>query len=143
MCHLILLMPVLGLAVLWVWPLSAALPAYGLIVALSVWSYWFVLKAMHQAVITGRESMCGAIGRMVEVAERIALVRVHSEISNTESADTLRPGDWVQVVEIAGLLLRVSRLDEQDIRGGMPDGRHERTGHVVGGKHEHTYITHA
>jgi membrane protein implicated in regulation of membrane protease activity len=118
MCHLILLMPVLGLAVLWVWPLSAALPAYGLIVALSVWSYWFVLKAMHQPVITGRESMCGAIGRMVEVGERIALVRVHSEIWSAKSEDTLRPGDWVEVNEIAGLLLKVSRQDEQDIRGG-------------------------
>jgi hypothetical protein len=57
MCHLILLIQGLGLAAFWIRPPSIALP---------VRSYWFVLKAMHQPMLTGAEAMRGATDRIIK-----------------------------------------------------------------------------
>ncbi len=116
MCHLILLMPVLGLGVFWLWPPPEAIPAYGVILALSLGFYGLIMRSMRRPVRTGAEGMRGAVGRVLRVGEQDASVAIHSEIWSAESADVLRPGDRVEVVDVRDLRLKVRRRDRPGSR---------------------------
>jgi len=109
MCHLILMLPVLGLPVFWLWPLSEAVPTYGVILALSILVYVYVIRAMRQPVETGAEQILRSIGKVIEVGANDSRVRVHSEIWRAASAERLKPGDQVEIIGIDGLKLRVRK----------------------------------
>ena len=111
MCHLTLLLPVLGLTVFWLWPLSVAGPAYAGILALSLLFYYLIMQAMHRPVTTGAEEILRQTGKVLEVRGRKISVRVRGEIWNAESSDRLHPGDSVNITGIDGLMLRVRRSD--------------------------------
>jgi len=112
MCHLILLMPVFALAVFWIWPLSVAGPVYAVITALSLWMYAYIWRAMQRPVLGGAEELLHSDGEVLEANGSALRVRVHSEMWNAESKDTLHRGDHVRVVGITGLILHVKRLDD-------------------------------
>lgn len=114
MCHLILMMPVLGLPVFWLLPMSVAAPVYAVITVLSAVLYFFTWRAMRRPVQTGSEEMLRSIGEVIEARGHIALVRVHSEIWDAESSEKLRKGDRVKVLSIDGLTLRVQGLDASE-----------------------------
>ena len=118
MCHLILLMPVFGLIVFWVWPLSVAGPVYAVVTALSLWMYAYIWWAMRRPVQGGAEELLHSDGEVVDVQGNALRVRVHSEMWNAESKDTLHRGDNVKVVGMTGLILQVQRLD--DTVGNVP-----------------------
>lgn len=109
MCHLILMLPVLGLPVFWLWPLSEAVPVYSVILVLSVLVYVYVIRAMRQPVETGAEQILHSIGKVIEVGVKDIRVRVHSEIWRAGSTEKLKPGDLVEIVGIDGLKLRVRK----------------------------------
>lgn len=110
MCHLILLLPLIALPVFWLLPLDAALPIYGAVVALSLWTYWYVMQSMRRPIVAGREELLHATGRVLDARGASAQVRVHSEIWSAVSADRLKTNDVVEVLDIDGLKLRVRRL---------------------------------
>lgn len=112
MCHLILMLPLLGLVVFWVWPLSVAVPVYTVIVFVSLAIYYLILRAMHRPVITGREGIIQGTGWVIEVRKHQVRVRVRNELWNAESSDKLRPGDQVKIVGVDGLMLRVQRIGQ-------------------------------
>lgn len=109
MCHLILMLPVLGLPVFWVLPLSEALPVYGVILALSILVYVYVMRAMRHPVETGTEEILHSTGKVIEVGAKDIRVRVHSEMWRAVSAEKLQPGDLVEIIGIDGLQLRVRK----------------------------------
>lgn len=109
MCHLILMLPVLGLPIFWLLPLSEALPIYGVILALSILVYVYVMRAMHHPVQTGAEEILHSTGKVIEVGAKDVSVRVHSEMWRAVSSEKLKPGDLVEVVGIDGLQLRVRK----------------------------------
>jgi len=59
MCHLLLLMPVIGLSVVWVTPLSFAIPFYIVIALMSALLYWLMAKSMRKPIETGVDSLIG------------------------------------------------------------------------------------
>jgi membrane protein implicated in regulation of membrane protease activity len=118
MCHLILLMPVFALVVFWIWPLSVAGPVYAVIAGLSLWMYAYIWRAMQRPVLGGAEELLHSDGEVVEVNGTALRVRVHSEMWNAESTDSLHRGDHVKVVGMTGLILQVRRLD--DTAGNLP-----------------------
>ena len=67
MCHLLLFLPVIALPVLWLLPLSVALPIYGLAVALVLWIYVLAVRTARRPAMTGAEGMIGEHGRVVEL----------------------------------------------------------------------------
>ncbi len=109
MCHLILMLPVLGLPVFWLWPLSQAVPAYGLILAFSILVYVYVVRAMRHPVETGAEEILHSTGKVVEAGVKDIRVRVHSEMWRAVSSEKLKPGDLVEIIGIDGLKLRVRK----------------------------------
>ncbi|MFQ5864937.1 MAG: NfeD family protein [bacterium] len=126
MCHLVLMMPVLGLAVFWFLRFSLALPAYVVILILSALVYLVIMQAMKKSVQTGPE---GLLHEMVEVLEPLRLeghVRVHGEIWKAESSEPLRKGDRAEIVGVEGLTLKVRSYKEEHLPGFRKPGRCER-----------------
>ena len=102
-------MPILGLPIFWLWPMSVAAPSYIVILLLSGWLYYYVIVAMRRPVETGSEEILHSIGQVVGLGERFVRVRVHSEVWNAESPDKLRKGDLVTIEKLDGLILTVRR----------------------------------
>lgn len=110
MCHLFLLLPILGLPVFWLWPIEIAGPVYAVVFAVAMWTYGLALRSAHRLVETGREAILHGRGRVVKARGRRFTVRLDGELWNAESRDTLRTGDEVRVIGIEGLVLSVERL---------------------------------
>lgn len=112
MCHLILLMPVFALAVFWIWPLRVAAPVYAAVTLLSLWMYVLIWRAMQRPVLGGAEELTHSIGEVMAVQKDGLRVRVHSEMWNAQSHDSLHRGDRVKVVGMTGLTLQVRRFED-------------------------------
>ncbi|NOY77801.1 MAG: hypothetical protein GXO76_08025 [Calditrichaeota bacterium] len=110
MCHIVLLMPVLGLGVFWVLPLPIAIPVYLVILAGSLFVYYAMIHAMHCPVQTGVEGMVGDVGDALESLNPRGKVLMHGEIWKAESSDRTKKGDQVEVVGANGLMLQVRRV---------------------------------
>ena len=118
MYHLILLLPVLGLVVFWIWPLTISVPVYGVIFILSLGMYALIMRAMRRPVLSGSEELLHSRGEVVDVQGNVLHVRVHSELWNAASHEPLHRGDHVRVIGMEGLVLRVERVG--DIAGPIP-----------------------
>lgn len=76
MCHILLMMPELGLPIFWLWPISVAAPIYAIILLLSVWLYILTIRVMKFPVRTGRESMLQMSGEVIASGADCARVRI-------------------------------------------------------------------
>jgi membrane-bound ClpP family serine protease len=110
MCHVVLILPVLGLVVFVMLPFDIALPVYALILSFSIYMYITVMKAMKKPVEAGREEM---IHRIVDVLDSVkpeGHVKFQNEIWNASSDETLRKGDKAEIVGLNGLTLIVKKI---------------------------------
>ena len=123
MCHLALLLPVVGLAVFFVLPLPVALVIYLVILGASVLLYKAVIDVMCRRVVTGREAMLGAHARVkrlefgrVGVKSGRVVVCVRGELWTARGAGFARgepqPGEHVVITEMRGNTLVVEPLPE-------------------------------
>ena len=117
MCHLLLLMPLVGLPIFWIWPLAIAAPVYAVILALSVWLYLLMIRSMHKPLMLGRASLLHKHGVVVDAGRGDLRVRVLSEVWQAHSDEALNAGDTVEVVGMDGLVLEVSGADRQSGAG--------------------------
>ena len=111
MCHLLLLMPVLGLPVFWLTPLSFAVPFYIVIISVSGLLYWLIAKSIRQPLQDGFHSL---IGTQAEVVSKLSpghhaqyLVRAEGELWSAHCADVLQPGETVNIAAVNGIRLVV------------------------------------
>ena len=115
-CHLLLLLPVIGLGLFLILPWAIALPAYLALVALSLWLYFKIMESMHRPVTTGSE---GLVGEVAEVGPDGSL-RVRGERWLIAGRDGLSPGQRVRVIGLRGLRLEVQSVDEDYGRLSRP-----------------------
>ena len=116
MCHLILLMPVLGLPVFWLMPLSVALPIYIIVVLISAFLYWMIMKAMNKPPQDGFQSL---VGTEAKVVSRLApghsaqyLVHSQGELWSAYAKETLQPGEKVNIVATKGIGVVVEQAED-------------------------------
>ena len=109
MCHLILLLPIIGLVVFWIWPLSVALPVYIAILVISGTMYWMILKSMRRPVTTGTRGMIGKSVEVIDMSNHVGHVRAGGAIWNAESSDSLRAGDKATILGVDDLTLRIGK----------------------------------
>ena len=115
MCHLLLFLPVIALPVLWLLPLSVALPIYGLAVALVLWIYVLAVRTARRPAMTGAEGMIGEHGRVAELDGGSARLLVHGELWSAEMlGKRLALGQEALVVGITGLKLKVKAAEGAD-----------------------------
>ncbi len=115
MCHLILLMPVLGLPLFWLLPLGYALPINIALWLISAFLYRLIRKAMMKPVQDGFRSL---IGTEAEVVSKRApthsaryLVRAQGELWSAYSTDALDIGEQVNIVAVRGIGVVVERAE--------------------------------
>jgi len=108
-CHLLLLLPVIGLGLFLILPWTIALPGYLALVVLSLWLYVKIMESMHRPVTTGGE---GLVGQVAEVGPDGSLL-LKGERWSIAGRDGLRPGQQVRVVGLRGLRLEVQPVDPE------------------------------
>lgn len=111
MCHLLLALPLVALPVFWLFPLTAAIPVYAVVVAISATVYWYAVRAMKQPLQNGLRGMIGDVGRVVEITDGGMRIQLHGEYWRASSRDaTLREGDRVEIIGAKTEMLAVQRL---------------------------------
>lgn len=106
-CHFLLIMPVAGLGLFAVLPLSMALPAYLVVSAISLFVYWTTYQAMHRPVTTGPEGMIGARAKAVTDLSPRGRIRYHGELWVAESEKPIPAGARVTITRVDGMRIRV------------------------------------
>lgn len=121
-CHLVFLMPVLGLVLFWIfpWPLASAL--YVALLGVSWGFYVAIYRAMRLPVTTGLEGMIGVTGTVVKDIRSLGTVRIFNELWTAEADEPILAGTPVRVIELKGLVLRVAMNPAAD------EGRRSRAG---------------
>lgn len=111
MCHILLLMPLLGLPVFWLMPLGQALPVYTIIVLISGLLYWLIWRSTKISAELGPESVIGTEAEVVSILSprhpAQYLVRAKGELWSARCTDTLQPGEKVNVADLSGINLIV------------------------------------
>ena len=115
-CHVLLMMPLLGLGLFALLPWPVALPSYLALVAVSLALYAKVIQAMRQPVQTGREAMLGAVVTVTRDVASRGQVRYYNELWSAVSEQRLTAGERVRIVGFDGLRLAVRRLDDSQHR---------------------------
>jgi len=119
-CHLMLFMPVGGLALFLVLPWQIALPTYSVISATSLFIYYKIMKAMGQPARVGREALLGATARVVTGGERLGQVRHGNELWGAVSEENLTAGEGVTIVGFQGMKVVVSSAEGAKVQGSRP-----------------------
>jgi len=114
MWHLIIMLPIVGIIVFFLFRPGVAVPIYLVILLASGLVYWSLARAMRRRPKTGREGLMGATARVVARVQLGSsaqyLVRTQGELWGADSPDTLKEGELVTVTGIDGLKLRVRRI---------------------------------
>ena len=113
MCHLVLLMPVIALPIFLFMPIGQALPFYLVIVAISAFLYWLMVKAMRRRVETGAECLIGAKAEVVSKLRPLDhaqyIVRSQGELWTANCSENLEPGETVSIASVNGVRLVIER----------------------------------
>ena len=112
MCHLVLLMPIFGLILFWLLPMSEALPIYLVILVVSGALYFVLMRALHRPVATGDEGLLGKSVSVVDMHGHDGQVRINGTTWHAVSDDDLENGDRARVVSVDGLTLTVKRIPQ-------------------------------
>lgn len=108
MCHLVLALPILGLALFYFLPLSQAAPLYAVDLFLSLGVYFLMIQSMHRPVVSGREGMIGESAEALEDFDSRGRVSYGAEIWNALTSGPIRKGQRVRITAVRGLWLSVS-----------------------------------
>ncbi len=117
MCHLILLMPVLGLPLFWLLPLGYALPINIALWLLSAFLYQLIRKAMMKPIQDGFQSLIGTEAEVVSKLETshsakyLVRAKGEGELWSANSSDALEIGEWVNIVAVKGVGVVVERAE--------------------------------
>ena len=115
MCHLILLLPVLGLPLFWVLPLGYALPINIALWLISAFLYRLIRKAMMKPVQDGFQSLIGTEAEVVSKqtpghsAPYLVRSQGAGELWSAYSTDVLDIGEQVKIVAVRGIGVVVER----------------------------------
>ena len=110
-CHLLLGVPLFGVALFFFLPLPMALPLYFAASALSAFVWLKVYRAMQIPVATGQETMIGQLAEVQSWNGQKGQVRFQGQLWTARSAKPLTPGTPVQIESMEGLTLWVRPLE--------------------------------
>lgn len=119
MCHLILLMPLLGLGLFYVLPLSWALPIYGSLLVISGALYLLIYRAYSQPVACGKESMVGRQAEVVESFQGQGRIRYQNVLWKARCRQQLVSGERVTIKEVRGMTMLVEKASADGLGGSI------------------------
>lgn len=109
MCHLILLMPIIGLILFWILPFYPALAFYALVDVASGLIYYSIMKTSHRPQTIGKENMIGRSAKVIQKINPLGQVIIDGEIWEAESDENLGKGEKVEITAVNGLMLKVHK----------------------------------
>jgi membrane-bound ClpP family serine protease len=109
MCHILLMMPILGLPLFWFLDFSVALPLYLGILALSGVVMLLTVQSVRQPPSSGIEGMRGDLAEVVEPIRSRGKVRYHNELWFAEAREPIDIGETVRIIGNQGLRLLVEK----------------------------------
>lgn len=107
MCHLVLLMPLFGLSLFWMFPWGIAFPVYLGILVLSGVLYYALLQAMKAPVLTGKPALVNQPVRVIQKSGSYWIVKTHGELWQAESDELLAPGQRAIIDRVDGMKLHI------------------------------------
>jgi len=114
-CHAVFLLPFVGLPMFWLLPLGYALPINIAVWLASPFLYRVIRGAMRKPLQDGFQSLIGTEAKVVSKQalghSAKYLVRAQGELWSAYSADTLRPGELVNIIGVKGIGVVVERVD--------------------------------
>jgi len=108
-CHLILLLPVMGIGLFVVLPLEVALPLYGLVVGISTLLYLVVWRVLRLPIQTGIEGMIGKEAEVLQDLNPEGVIRHRNELWSAQGLDRIGQGEKVIIMAVDGLVATVRR----------------------------------
>ena len=115
--HYLLLLPLLGIVLFFILPLSIAGPLYVVILIISGLMYWVIYRAMKKSHNSGIETFIGTEARVVSVIEpgedARYLVKIRGETWRANSKDELQPGDRAKILSVAGLIMEINKITDK------------------------------
>ena len=141
MCHLILLMPVLGLPLFWLLPLGYAVPINVVLWLASALLYWLIRKAMRKPLQDGFQSLIGTEAEVVSTSapdhSTRYLIRSQGELWSAYSTDTLQPGEPVNIVAVKGIGVVVKRVENSPHSGKIANAKSKLIGDENAKRHRY------
>lgn len=110
MCHIILLLPLIGLPIFWLAPLPIAMTSYTFLTFFAGWAYLGIARTSHRPVATGQEALLHARGEVIAAHGSHLTVRIMGEIWSARSAAAVKRSEQVRVTGMNGLELIVAPL---------------------------------
>lgn len=117
MCHLVLFMPVFALPVFWLLPWPMATAIYLVVVVLSAWFYYVVIRIMHRPSPIGIHTLLNSHGTLVQANGSCGLARIGRELWKVESSDSLQANEDIKVTGRHGFVLEVVRTGPEQGTG--------------------------
>ncbi len=117
MCHVVLLMPILGLPLFWLLPLGYALPTNIALWLIAAFLYWLIRKAMRKPIQDGFQSLIGTRAEVVSKraptysAKYLVRAQGEGELWSAYSADALDIGEQVNIVAVRGIGVVIERAE--------------------------------
>lgn len=107
-------LPVLGLVLFAIYPWQVALVPYLILVAVSGYFDWFMMRAMHLPQVTGQEGVAGATAVVVRWHGKEGQVKWRGEIwrAYIREGKAPVPGETVVIDKVSGLLLFVKSVSD-------------------------------
>ena len=129
MCHVVLSIPVIGLALFLFLPWPVALAIYVPLTLASLFVFLAVIKTMRSPINTGPYGLVGSTAEVVSKLESIGpanyVVFCQGETWSAICAEALNPGDKVRIMSLKGIKPVVVRL---------PSGQRFTPGHMDAGQ---------
>ena len=112
MHHLLLFLPLLALALFFIFAWPIALILYLPILLGSIFAYWKAWQALRKPPVTGDQAMVGKTAVVLQANHEHLEVRYEGEIWQAVSDKALQAGQEVIIRKVAGLVLLVSPVTE-------------------------------
>lgn len=113
-CHLLLLVPLLGVGLFLVLPWPAALGANVVLTAIGLGIGVLSVRALRRPPMTGPEALAGRTAKAVGEFEREGLVRYGGELWTAMTRGRIRENAQVVIVGVQGNKLTVEPLERPD-----------------------------
>ena len=111
-CHLLLLLPVVGLGLFYILPWPAALGVNAVLTAFALGITIPAMRALRQPLFTGREALVGRNAEAVTDIEREGLVQCQGELwTATANGIRIPSGARLTVVGVQGIRLMVEPVE--------------------------------
>ena len=124
MCHILFVLPFIGLILFWLLPLEQAVLLYSLLLIVCFILFWLMWKDFRRPVTTGVEGMIGGKAQLIQNGNGIAKVFFKGEIWDAISSEELSVGQRVEITGVERMRLVVRQpIDFGGRSSGLETGQ--------------------